>query len=149
MSEPSEIDLYRDNVPHGSMVIGYGDWSSSQDTISVSPGAGYVIHVDVVDFIVDDAMSIDVGSIVISGGGFSQTITSADGLWKLLALADKRTLQRVTLDGTNYVYMGEIRMFPPESVSGTNTFSIAGSTLTLTPGAVGPYFTIRGWKDTS
>lgn len=147
----TEQELYEDNVPHGTMVLEFDDWSSSQATITVEADTGTILYVSAIRFIVDDAASITAGSIDIAGDNFSFTFGNTDGeFMKLFTMADKSTLQLITLnDGTDYVMVGELQLMPPEQVVAGNSFTITPNTLTMTTGNAGVYFGIVGWTDSS
>lgn len=141
----TEIELYQDNVPHGDVVLKYGDWNSSQDDIEVTASVGNTLYVSSISFAIDDSAAITAGSISIAGGNFSLSITDLN---MLFMYASSMSVKRITFNGSDYVTMGEILFYPPVQITEGDSFTISANGLSLTTGAVGPFFAIRGWEDT-
>lgn len=145
----TEYELYEANVPHGVMVLGFGDWTSSPSIITVTTGTGKINYISSVDFIIDDAAGISAGSIDIAGGTQSISLGTANSFEKLYAYAEKSTLQLVSLDGTNNFMAGEIRFMPPEQIVEAGTFTVTPNGLTLDVGDTVVMFVVKGWTDTA
>lgn len=145
----TEYELYEANVPHGTMVLGFGDWTSAQSTITVTTATGMINYISSVEFIVDDAASISAGSIDLAGGNFSLSLGATNPFESLYAHAEKSTLQLVSLDGTNNFMVGEIRFMPPEPIVELGTFTIIPNGLTLGVGTTVVMFVVKGWTDTA
>lgn len=145
----TEYELYEANVPHGVMVLGFGDWTSGQSTITVTTETGKINYISSVDFIIDDAADITVGSIDLAGGEFSLSLGTTNPFETLYAHAEKTTLQRISLDGTNYFMVGELRFMPPEPIVEAGTFTITPNGLTLTTGDTVVMFVVKGWTDSA
>ena len=143
----SEIDMYRDNVPHGVVVLESDDWTSSQSTITATAAAGKVLYINSVGFIIDDTASASAGSIDLAGGDFSLSVAFGDCFAEFFILADPFTLKVLRIDGTNDVVVGEIKFNPPVQVVAGSTFTITPNTLTMTAGTAGVFFAIKGWTD--
>lgn len=145
----TEYELYEANVPHGVMVLGFGDWSSGQSAITVTTDQGKINYISSVDFIIDDAADVTAGSIDLAGGEFSLSLGTTNPFEKLFAHADKTTLQRISLDDTNYFIVGELRFMPPEPIAEAGTFTITPNSLTLTTGDTVVMFVVKGWTDSA
>lgn len=143
----SEIEMYRDNVPHGVVVLEFDDWSSAQSVITATAAAGKVLYVSSVGFIIDDGASATVGSIDLAGGDFSLSVAFGDCFGTFFVLADPFTLKVLKIDATNDVVVGEIKFNPPVQVVAGSTFTITPNTLTMDAGTAGVFFSIRGWTD--
>ncbi len=152
----TEFELYEENVPHGEPVLAFGDWSSTQTTITATASVGKTMYISSVGFIIDDAATITTGYIDITNNSVTvikvdQAATVSEDVTKLFAFADPFSLKFMKIDASNEVIIGEIRFNPPVQVIAGNDFSIEASsapTFAITPGAVGPFFTIKGWEDT-
>lgn len=143
----SEIEMYRDNVPHGVVVLEHDDWSSTQSVITATAAAGKVLYVSSVGFIIDDGASATVGSIDLAGGDFSLSVAFGDCFATFFTLADPFTLKVLRIDATNDVVVGEIKFNPPVQVVAGSTFTITPNTLTMDAGTAGVFFSIKGWTD--
>jgi len=137
----SEIELYRGNVPHGDGGFEYADWSSSQNTVSVTAGTGKEIYVNSVRFIASTSLSMSAGSFTLAGGNFSHQI---DAPFELYALSDPFVLKNEVLEGSNQYVIGEIKFNPPVVVSAGSSFTITPSGLTMS-GAL--HWGIEYWED--
>lgn len=147
----SEIDLYRNNVPDGNMIIGFGDWSSTQTEISVTASAGKKVYVSIIGFSIDDGATITAGKIEAKNDttvifSVDQGATVSEDFTKFFALSDPFSLKVLRLDGTNDAITGEIRFTPPVQVISGKSFTLTATSLTITAGAFGPFFTIKGWE---
>lgn len=145
----TEYELYEANVPHGTMVLGFGDWTSGQSIITVTTGQGMINYIASMEFIIDDAASISAGSIDMAGGDFSLSLGTTNPFETLYAHAEKSTLHLVSLDGTNNFMAGEIRFMPPEPIVESGTFTITPNGLTLGVGDTVVMFVVKGWTDTA
>lgn len=145
----TEGELYRDNVPHGDNVIAYEKWTNAAHaTITVTTGTSNVVYISGIDFIIDDAATIDTDGFTIADSGSEIDDIVVDDLMKLVTLADKQTLKFMKVDATNEALVGEIRFTPPVTVAASGTFTITpGETFAITEGAVGVHLAVRGWED--
>jgi hypothetical protein len=145
----TEYELYAQNVPQGDDLKGFGDWSSSQDEVSVTVSTGKKGYISTIGFIIDDAATITAGKIELKN---DTTVvedfdnSNGDDFTKFFALADPFSLKVLKFDGTNDAVVGEIRFNPPEEVTATKKFTITPTGLTITAGGIGPFFTIKGWE---
>ena len=145
----TEGQLYRDNVPHGDNVLAYGNWTNAlHDAITATADASMVMYVSGIDFVIDDAASVDTEYFTIADSDDEIEDIVIDDVMKLITHLDKQTIQFMKVDATNEAIVGEIRFAPPVKVAAASTFTITPSaSFVMTDGVLGLHMLVRGWQD--
>lgn len=137
----SEIDMYRSNVPYGDGKFQYADWTSAQNTVTLTAATSINVYVNRLRFIAAQAWTLTVGSFTIAGNEFSHQV---DSVMELYTISDPYLLNNVTnLEGANDYIVGEIKFNPPIYIATGSSFTITANTLTKS-GAL--HWAIEYWE---